>query len=523
MRRPLRTVCRALAVVLGLTLAACAALPPRGTPAASQALAGDDHTPLARIAQASRPAHETLPSGFRLLPSGESAFAARIALADRAMQSIDAQYYHVHDDAAGHALLRALRDAARRGVRVRLLVDDLYSGPIADLLRALAAEPQAQVRLFNPLPVRGGPPLARLALSWPEFERINHRMHNKLLVVDGVVAIYGGRNIGNAYFMRDGEANFVDLDVLSTGSVVRELAAAFDLYWNSDRVWPAQAVLGQASEADRAGFDGRTAAAQTDLLMEPPRDVLGQTPVAVQLAAGRLSLHFCAARVAPDPPQKAATTAVPGQPGAAMRAQLDIIDAARSDVALSSPYFLPGGLGLQLLLEARQRGIQALVLTNSLGSTDEPLAFFAYAPHRKAMLRQGIELYELAPTLARDSGGFGKFGTSIARLHAKLATVDRRWLLVGSVNFDARSATINTEMGVAIDCPALALEAMRVLAGDAFRSMYRLRLSADGQSLEWVSSDADGHLQVSTREPHDDLGLRLRLQIQSLFVDEDQL
>jgi putative cardiolipin synthase len=206
-----------------------------------------------------------------------------------------------------------------------------------------------------------------------------------------------------------------------------------------------------------------------------------------------------------------------------MRAQLDIIEAARSDVALSSPYFLPGGLGMQLLLDARRRGIQALVLTNSLGSTDEPLAYFAYAPYRAEMLRQGIELYELAPTLARESGGFGRFGTSIARLHAKLATVDRRWLLVGSVNFDARSATINTEMGVAIDCPALALEAMRVLAGDAFRSMYRLRLAADGQSLEWVSSDAAGGVQVSAREPHDDLWLRLRLQIQSMFVGEGQL
>ena len=523
MLRPLRTARRLLAVVLALALAACTGLPPRGAPAASQALAGGDDTPLARIARESKPAHETLPSGFRLLPSGESAFAARIALAERAVRSIDAQYYHVHDDEAGHSLLLALRDAARRGVRVRLLVDDLYSGPIAELLRALAAEPQAQVRLFNPLPVRGGAPLARMALSWPDFERVNHRMHNKLLVVDGVVAIYGGRNIGNAYFMRDGQSNFVDLDVLSTGAVVAELAAAFDLYWNSDRVWTVQAVLGQASDADRAAFDRRTATALVGMGREPPRDVLGQTPVTAQLAAGRLTLHFGTARVAPDPPGKAAAAPVPGRPSAALRTQLDIIEAARSDVTLSSPYFLPGGLGMQLLLDARRRGVQALVLTNSLGSTDEPLVYFAYAPHRAEMLRQGIELYELAPTLARESGGFGSFGTSIARLHAKLATVDRRWLLVGSVNFDARSATINTEMGVAIDCPALALEAMRVLAGDAFRSMYRLRLADDGQTLEWLSSGAEGRMQVSKREPHDDLWLRLRLQIQSLFVSEDQL
>jgi putative cardiolipin synthase len=458
-----------------------------------------------------------------LLPSGESAFAARMALAERAAQSIDAQYYLWYGDAAGRLLLKHLLDAAARGVRVRLLVDDLYSGPIADLLRALAVQPQAQVRLFNPLPVRSGAPLARLALSWPDFERVNHRMHNKLLVVDGVLAIYGGRNIGDAYFMRDGEANYVDLDVLSTGAVVRDLAAAFDLYWNSDRVWTTQVVLGMASDTDRAAFDRHTAAPRTSLGLEPPRDVLGQTPVAWQLAAGQLTLHFGAASVAPDPPEKAAAASAQGQPSAALRAQLDIIEAARSDVTLSSPYFLPGGLGMQLLLDARRRGVQALVLTNSLGSTDEPLAYFAYAPHRAEMLRQGIELYELAPTLARESGGFGRFGTSIARLHAKLATVDRRWLLVGSVNFDARSAMINTEMGVAIDCPALALEAMRVLAGDAFRSMYRLRLAADSENLEWVSSDAEGRVQVTSREPHDDLWLRLRLQIQSLFVGEEQL
>lgn len=514
---------RATALVLGFALAACAGLPARGTPPASRALAAGADTPLAQIAHASRPADERLPSGFRLLPSGESAFAARMTLAEQSVQSIDAQYYQVHDDEAGHALLRALRDAARRGVRVRLLVDDLYVAPIADLLRALDAEPQAEVRLFNPLPVRGGTPLARLALSWPEFERVNHRMHNKLFVADGAIAIYGGRNIGDAYFMRDGEANFVDLDVLSIGTVVTDLGAVFDRYWNSDQVWTAQSVLGDASEGDRAGFDRRTTASAEGLGLEATRDVLGQTPMGSQLAEGRLTLHFGSASVAADPPQKAAELQAPGKPGAAMRAQLEVIAQARSDVVLSSPYFLPGGLGMQLLLDARRRGIQALVLTNSLGSTDEPLAYLAYAPHRAEMLRQGIELYELGPTLARDSGGLGRFGNSIARLHAKLATVDRRWLLVGSVNFDARSATINTEMGVAIDCPALALEALRVLAGDAFRSMYRLRLAADGESLEWVSIDADGHAQVATREPDDDLWLRLRLQIQSLFVGEGQL
>jgi putative cardiolipin synthase len=510
---------RAFAPLLAMAcalLAACAGLPPRAAVEGSHAVTDVDDTPLARIAQASRPATESLPSGFRLLPMGESAFSARIALAARAQRSIDAQYYRIHDDEAGKAFLRSLRDAALHGVRVRLLVDDFYAGEIEDLLRALATYPNLQLRLFNPLPARSGPPLLRMALSWQEFERINHRMHNKLFVADNAVAIYGGRNVGNEYFMRNGESNFVDLDVLSTGQVVRDLSQAFDLYWNSEHVQVLQALVGQTSDAaaERAAFDQRVAGVQAELGAEPAVDVLGQSPVPLQLGS---------ARVFADPPSKAVAPLTLQQPTAAMRGQLEVIAQARSDVALSSPYFLPRGPGMRMMTEARARGIQALVLTNSLGSTDEPLAYAAYAPYRAEMLRMGIELYEFGPTLARDSGGFGHFGASIGRLHAKLAVVDRHWLLVGSVNLDSRSAIINTELGVAIDCPAVALEALRVLAGDAFRSMYRLRLGGDGRTIEWVNSDADGQVHVTSQEPYDDAVLRLKLRIQSLFVSEDLL
>jgi cardiolipin synthase C len=236
-----------------------------------------------------------------------------------------------------------------------------------------------------------------------------------------------------------------------------------------------------------------------------------------------LSLHFGSARVFPDPPSKAVAPVVPQQPSAAMRGQLEAIANAQSDVAISSPYFIPSEFGMRVMSEARQRGIQVLVLTNSLGSTDESLAHAAYARYRPALLRMGIELYELGPTLARDAGGFGRFGGSIARLHAKLAVIDRRWLLVGSVNLDSRSALFNTELGVAIDCPPVAIAALRVVAGDAFRSMYHLRLGDDGQRIEWVAVDAEGRLVITPQEPQDDWALRLRLWMQSLFVKEELL
>ena len=516
---------RLLALMACAGLAACASLPPRGASEPDAALPGSGDTPLARIAQASRPAWETDPSAFRLLPMGESAFAARVALAERAVRSIDAQYYHVHGDEAGKVFLRSLRDAARRGVRVRLLVDDFYAGDIEDLLVGLAAHPGVQLYLFNPLPARGGTPLARLLRSSHEFERVNHRMHNKLFVADNAVAIYGGRNVGNEYFMRDGHANFVDLDVLSTGQVVTDLAQAFDRYWHSEQAWPLHAVV--AAEGDgagrRAAFERAVQEVDADLRAEPPRDVLGQLPVTVELAQGRLSLHYGAARVMPDPPDKVVAPVRQGQPSAAMRGQLDAIAAAQSDVAISSPYFLPSGFGMGLLTEARARGIQVLVLTNSLGSTDESLAHAAYSPYRPEMLRQGIELYELGPTLAQAAGGFGRFGKSIGRLHAKLAVIDRRWLLVGSVNLDSRSAVYNTELGVAIDCPPVAIAALRVVAGDAFRSMYRLRLAADGQTIEWVHSAPDGSLVVTDQEPGSTWWLRLRLWLQSRFVSDELL
>jgi putative cardiolipin synthase len=206
-----------------------------------------------------------------------------------------------------------------------------------------------------------------------------------------------------------------------------------------------------------------------------------------------------------------------------MRSQLDAIAAAQSSVVISSPYFIPTEFGMGVMTEALRRGIQVLVLTNSIGSTDEPLAHWGYSRYRPELLRMGVELFELGPTLAREAGGFGKFGASIARLHAKLALVDFRWLLVGSVNLDSRSALYNTELAVAIECPPVAHQVLRVLAGDAFRSMYRLQLSSNGRTIEWVYTGADGRQTITDEEPEHHWLRRMQLWLQSLVVSEDLL
>jgi putative cardiolipin synthase len=313
--------------------------------------------------------------------------------------------------------------------------------------------------------------------------------------------------------------------VLSTGAVVRDLSRAFDQYRNSEHSYPLEALLGPGDRGTdaRAHFDARVSRLPPTVGAEPERDTIGQTPVAQQLQQGRLLLHYGSASVTADPPDKVNTPVRSQQPSAAMQAQLDAIGRARSDVVISSPYFLPSGFGMQVLTDAHARQIQVLVLTNSFGSTDEPLAHLAYSRYRPELLRMGVELFEFGPTLARESGGFGQFGESIGRLHAKLAVVDRRWLLVGSVNLDSRSAIYNTELGVAIDCPPVAIAALQVVAGDAFRSMYRLRLAADGSTIEWVHVRADGELVVTDEEPEHHWLLRLQLWFQSLWVSDDLL
>lgn len=510
-----------------LALVACSVLPPRAPLPLSQALAPAEaaSTSLARIVHNSVPAQAAGPSGFRLLSTGEQAFDARIALAEAAQRTIDAQYYHVHDDTAGVAFLRSLRDAARRGVRVRLLVDDFHAGPVFNLLIALNTTANAEVRVFNPLTYRSGSPLLRLLMSWTEFDRAHRRMHNKLFVADNLAAIYGGRNIADEYFRRHGQANFVDLDLLSIGPVVPVLSASFDTYWNSEQAWAVNRVPGAGMRTvyEQSLFERRAAELPLAITV-PPTDPLGQTSVRAQLQAGALQMRWGQASVHADLPSKVLAPAVPNQPTPAMRAKLAVIAQARDEVIIVNPYFLPGEVGMRMMAEAARRQVRGTIITNSLGSTDEPLAHRAYARYRRDMLRLGMQLYELNPAQPERDGDFGNFGGSIARLHVKGAAVDRRWLLVGSVNLDGRSALLNTELAINIDCPPLVADALAALGNEPWRTMYRVTLAADGHKLQWRTIDANGRSAlIAEQDPNDSSWQRGLHWFQSLFVNEELL
>jgi putative cardiolipin synthase len=509
-----------------LLAAGCAALPGSVTRPPSTALAGAGTT-LQHIADASRAGRDAALSGFRLLPNGDHALDARLALAKRAERSLDLQYYAWHDDDTGRRLLAALRDAGRRGVRVRLLVDDLHAGALQALLAGLAAQANVEVRLFNPLPVREGSVAGRVLGSLHDFGRLNHRMHNKLFVADGALAVAGGRNIGDEYFMRSSVANFVDLDVLAAGPVVADMAASFDRYWNSDRAWPVQALTPEEDgSALRARFDHAVAGTARALHVHP-RDRLGRSPVSDQLDAGRLELLAAPVRLLADAPDKQRCDAADDDAScsAAEPSAVETLFAAmretRHELKITSPYFVPGAEGMAMLQAVAARGASIKLLTNSIGATDEPLVHWGYARYRLAMLELGLQIRELSPTLPARTQALGSFGRSAARLHAKVVVIDGRRVALGSANMDRRSARINTEVVVLIDSPALAAELARLAGAEALAGSYRLRLDED-RRIEWLVSEGGTERPVSA-EP--DLGWAqwLKLGLLSLWVAEEQL
>ena len=399
----LRTLARRLALLAAaLVLAGCAALPSQVERPVSYARADAADSTLGRIATASTPNDDPALSGFRLLPDGDEALDARIALIRRAEKTVDVQYYLIANDRTGREFLRALDAAAARGVRVRILVDDLYATGEDALFAGLASHANVEVRLFNPLPVRGGSFATRLALSLHDFARINHRMHNKLFIADNSFAITGGRNIADEYFDRSGAANFIDMDLLSSGAVVAELAQVFDSFWNSPYVYPAQSLArGARGESDAADRRGRGDAAAA------PADVVARSsgPIATELARGHVTQRFAPARVLADAPAEIDDNDPGRADSPVMRAHLELFGSARSSVLVASPYFVPGADGLAALREARAHDVRFMVMTNSLATTDEPLVHFGYARYRLGLLKLGVALHELMPMLEAPAAG----------------------------------------------------------------------------------------------------------------------
>ncbi len=524
---------RALFIALaGLALAAftgCASLAPGLQGPATAAMPVSPGTVLGKLATGAQTDADL--SGFRLMPDGRFAFDTRIQLAQRAQESLDVQYYQIHNDETGRYLLRTLRDAAKRGVRVRVLMDDMYTAGDDELLRAFAAHPNIELRLYNPFPAGRGRILTRFLYSLGEFNRVNRRMHNKLFIADGAMAVAGGRNIGNEYFGRNTETNFIDLDTFVTGAIVPRLQSLFDLFWNSPHVLPLQAVV--RTELSRQELQQRfevltDEASTPPPPRPPPNDPLGYSPMAEDLNAGKLNLIWAEATAYADSPERAIgkTASYGGVPlldvDSVRYNVVENMRRARSEVAIASPYLIPGEAGLEVMNTARERGVKVSLVTNSLAATDEPLVHTGYRRYRDDMLQVGVELHELSSDRAKRSVRLGVFGTAIGRLHMKTAVYDKSKLFIGSMNFDPRSSIHNTEIGLFIDSPQMAQQVLKLIDTLKSQGAYKLRLGPDGKSLEWISTEGDGNT-VWYVEPDSSFWDRVMLNLLAPLVPEGLL
>jgi putative cardiolipin synthase len=452
-------------------------------------------------------------SGIVSLREGYDAFAARVLLAEAAEQTLDVQYYIWHNDLSGTLLLNALRRAADRGVRVRLLLDDNNTSGMDETLAALDAHQGIEVRLFNPFRRRR----ARWLDYLTDFSRLNRRMHNKSFTADNQVTIVGGRNVGDEYFGAGHDLLFVDLDVLAIGQVVGDVSADFERYWHSESAWPVRRVISPASSTAIA----RVAEAAERSSYAPDAaafvEAVEREPFVRDLIEHRLSFEWALTRMVSDDPAKGLGRA---PDDALLWSRLkQIVGDPTSELHLVSPYLVPGRSGSGHFAALAKRGVKVCVLTNSLEATDVAAVHAGYAKYRKPMLECGITLFEMkrsAPPARRAL--MGSSGSSRSSLHAKTFAIDRSRMFVGSFNFDPRSARLNTELGFVIDSPALARQLVEVFAERVPERAYNVRLGRAAR-LQWTES-RDGSAFVYDREPGAGVGLRLAVVALSVLPIE---
>lgn len=486
-------------------LSSCATLRSDYVRTPSSSLPVEADTASARYVQAELDRHPGQ-SGFRLLEKSTDALMSRLWLIDQAHHSIDLQYFIFENDATGRLVAQRLLAAADRGVRVRLLLDDVSIRHEDRLLGALNAHPHIEVRVFNAFRTRDPSTPSKLLQFAVEGRRLNRRMHNKSMIVDGCVAVIGGRNIGDEYFdARADESNFRDLDLVAIGPVVAQAARAFDAYWNSDVSWPLDAYrTTRDDKADLATLRPELIGAvrtfaQSDyaqaVMQELPHGATGDRPGRWLWGDGTLLA---------DSPQK--VKADHDEPQLRIGPKLkQTIDGAQSELLLVSPYMVPSERGVRYLTGLVHRGVTVRVLTNSLASTDEPAAEAGYADKRRGLLKGGVQLYELQPTPGEPQPPTARGRSSgLSSLHAKAIVIDRRFVFVGSMNLDPRSKLLNTEMGVLVECPALAAQVAQFFAqasnpSNAFHVQLDGAAAGEGH-LTW-SWDDHGHDMIARRDP----------------------
>ena len=455
-------------------------------------------------------------SGFLKLFRNDDAMHWRILLADMAEETLDMQYFIWKADASGDLLLDRVIKAADRGVRVRILVDDIYIIGADQTVAALSQHPNIEVRLFNPMKGRGTSTLRFVLEYLGRIEQLNHRMHNKLIVADNRFAVVGGRNIGNEYFGLNPKHNFTDFDVIAFGAVAEKVSASFDLYWNNQWAYPGEAFLQVYKNEDllaelREELQEKLEEKEK-LLVEfqqknPDQDTL--------LADLKQRMKSGTARVIYDEPLVGEE--IP--PKQLIETLGELTVNAQKELLISTPYFIPHEDFYNDVPAKIARGVRVVVLTNSLGSTNHPIVHSGYKKHRKKVLEMGVELYEMR----HDASARGKFDTPPVQskafgLHAKYMVIDRRYTFVGSLNLDPRSIYINTEMGMIIHSARLAEAAAQEFEEELKpENSWRVLLDEKGR-LYWKAGDT-----IVREDPARADWQRFQAWLFGLFDLDDQL
>jgi putative cardiolipin synthase len=446
-------------------------------------------------------------TGCLLLEDGAEALMVRCALADAATAGIDVQYYAYEADLAGLVLTQRLTRAAERGVRVRILIDDVHLHRAERHLVELDAHPLIEVRSFNPTPERRG--LARVLRFLMQMERLNRRMHDKAFVVDAALAVVGGRNIGDAYFGARAET-FRDLDLFLLGPLAGQVAAAFDATWNSAHAVPIAAfrpadLAPELATRRATKLDARLARRLPDL---PARYARARLALERWSGEGEALLWATGAVLAESPERVAGTHSQVIGP-----ALLAVLAAAEHEVLIETAYFVPSPALLDALCGLPARGVRVKVLTNSLASTDVPAVHAGYAPHRARLIAAGVELHEFRAR-RRGIAALWSRATRETVLHTKALVVDRARVWLGSANLDPRSAWFNTELGVLVESEALALRLTRHVLQDC-EPPHAWRVEADADAplgLSWTGEVA-GRAVTRTREPDASALRRLKVRL----------
>jgi len=466
-------------------------------------------------------------SGVHLLGNGLDAFVGRAVLARLAERSIDVQYYMYHQDTVGRLLIKEFVAAADRGVRVRMLIDDMYGEDGDDVWSALHTHPNIEVRLFNPF-VRGR---SKNLQYITRLKTVNYRMHSKTFTVDNQAAIVGGRNIGDEYFDADPNLAFADLDVMTIGPVVQEVSSEFDEYWNSKHAYPIATLLA-AAKLPVAKTDAMDTL-RTDLAEFYQQkktsvyiDAVENSPFAKALKNKKADFRFAEAKVIHDSSDKMIKSDN-WQEELLISQLAPYVQQATEEFILVSPYFVPGQKGADALCKLSEQGVQVRILTNSLVSNDVAAVHTGYMRHRKQLLRCGVQVYELNEQIKKQQGKLFTWlpGLSKSSLHAKTMAIDGKAMFVGSFNFDQRSLHINNEIGVLFHEPEIAANASAHFNEHIERVAFRVELVTDNngkESLRWTGTE-DGKEVVFDAEPYASFWQKLSVNLMRVLPIDSML